>query len=178
MTFLAWPVSEFLIWKRAISAVKLSRLVTSTNQHPREESWSNPKGKLLSDKNQTEGFRLSNSYPGKQDAMEGGKPENYNFIVTLLPQPGKPDTYEDIRGILLTFGINARLESASAALLLLGRYKHTPETSPLSDINKEAPWGKESQPPLSPSQGFPSIQDLERHYYYNMTFQVSSFTII
>lgn len=48
--------------------------------------------------------------------MEGGKPTNYDFIVTLAWY-GKPYTYEDIRDILLTFGINARFDSSSAALL-------------------------------------------------------------
>lgn len=44
-----------------------------------------------------------------------------NRPLYRLLNPGKPDTYEDIRGIVLTFGRNARLDSSSAALLLLGR---------------------------------------------------------
>lgn len=42
--------------------------------------------------------------------------------INLKTDPGKPDTYEDTRFFQnLTFGRNARLDSSSAALLLLGR---------------------------------------------------------
>lgn len=58
-----------------------------------------------------------NSYPGKQDAMEGGKPANYDFYsyLTLVnPTPMR------ISGALSSLSGEMH-DLSSAALLLLGR---------------------------------------------------------